>query len=83
MGVLIKGDPRQEILFKPKEIAAALGWPIGRVHQIRKELEIEASMKGYTYVNIKRMAQYKPISNLTPEQKTEILMEKLKKDGFI
>lgn len=82
MGVLIKGDPRQEILFSPKEIAAALRWPIGRVHQVRKELEINPSRKGYTYEDIKRMAQYKPISSLTPEQKIEILAEKLRKDGF-
>ena len=83
MGILIKGDPRTAMLFKPKEIAAALKWPIGRVHQVRKELEIEPSMKGYCYEDIKRMAQYKPVSNLTPEQRTEILTEKLRKDGFI
>ena len=83
MGTLIKGDPRVEILFKPKEIADALKWPIGRVHSVRKKLEIEPSMKGYTYEDIKRMAQYRPVDMLTPEQRTEILKEKLKKDGFI
>ena len=83
MGILIKGDPRQEILFKPKEIAAAMGWPVTRVNSIRKELEIEPSMKGYNYEDIKRMAQYRPTGSLTPEQRTEILKDKLRKDGFI
>lgn len=82
MGICIKGDPRQEILFKPKEIAEAMKWPVGRVHSIRKELEIPSSVKGYTYEEIKRMVTYKPIKSLTPEQRTEILLEKLRKDGF-
>lgn len=83
MGICIKGDPRQEILFKPKEIAEVLKWPIGRVHSVRKELEITASSKGYCYEDIKRMINYRPIGSLTPEQRADILREKLRKDGFV
>lgn len=81
MGVMIKGDPRGQILFPPKAIALATGLKESAIHTRIKALGIETNRGGYTYEQVVQIVKYR--TAVTPEQKAAILKDQLKKDGFL
>lgn len=83
MGVLIKGDPRQERLYTMKEISQASGIKVPTLQRRRMAMGMPASEGGYTYEQALQLIRRPLLRKQTKPENVARLRRQLEKDGML